>query len=218
MQAPPQRNLGPADTWGRWVEDKIQNFTRVLTQSVQAIERSLSGVNASLTQLTNQQTQLTNQLTQLTNQQTQLTNQQTQLTNQQNMLPIIAAVKNSRYNIPGWSSGTVTLVTTQLTVPANKTRAIITAIPSGVIYIDGAAAIGVTVTVYINGVGTSVAHPWAGESQSTLDYAIVGNALADIVVTPGQQIPVRLDVTATTRPIMGSENWGAINVQGIFSN
>ena len=204
MQAPPQRNLGPADTWGRWVEDKIQNFTRVLTQSVQAIERSLSGVNASLTQLTNQLTQLKNQ--------------QTQLTNQQNMLPIIAAVQNSRRNIPGWSSGTVTLVTTNLTVPANKTRAIITALPSGVIYIDGAAAIGVTVTVYINGVGTSVAHPWAGESQSTLDYAIIGSALADIVVTPGQQIPVRLDVTATTRPIMGSKNWGAINVQGIFSN
>lgn len=204
MQAPPQRNLGPADTWGRWVEDKIQNFTRVLTQSVQAIERSLSGVNASLTQLTNQLTQLANQ--------------QTQLANQQNMLPIIAAVQNSRYNIPGWSSGTVTLVTTNLTVPANKTRAIITAIPSGVIYIDGAAAIGVTTTVYINGVGTSVAHPWAGESQSTLDYAIVGSALANIAVTPGQQIPVRLDVTATTRPIMGSANWGAINVQGIFSN
>ena len=204
MQAPPQRNLGPADTWGRWVEDKIQNFTRVLTQSVQAIERSLSGVNASLTQLTNQLTQLTNQ--------------QNMLKNQQNMLPIIAAVQNSRYNIPGWDSGTVTLVSTNLTVPSNKTRAIITALPSGVIYIDGAAAIGVTVTVYINGVGTSVAHPWAGESQSTLDYAIVGNALADIVVTPGQQIPVRLDVTATTRPIINSENWGAINVQGIFSN
>ena len=133
-------------------------------------------------------------------------------------MPIVAAVQNSRYNIPGWSSGTVTLVTTNLTVPANKTRAIITATPSGRISIDGAAAIGVTVTVYINGVGTSVAHPWAGESQSTLDYAIIGNALADIVVTPGQQIPVRLDVTATTRAIIGSANWGAINVQGIFSN
>ena len=211
MEAPPQRNLGPADTWGRWVENKIQNFTRVLTQSVQAIERSLSGVNASLTQLTNQ-------LTQLTNQQNALTNQQNALTNQQNALPIIAAVQNSRYNIPGWSSGTVTLVTTNLTVPANKTRAIITAIPSGIIFIDGAAAMGVTATVYINGVGTSVAHPWAGESPGPMDYAIVGSALANIVVTPGQQIPVRLDVTATTRPIMGSANWGAINVQGIFSN
>ena len=131
----------------------------------------------------------------------------------QRALPIMLSVNAKRMNIPGWSSGTVTLVSTTITVPDGKTSAVIRAFPSGIIRIDGSDATGVIATVYINGVGEQVAHPWSND----FDYSIGGTSSQTLSVTPGQVIPVRLDVTVGSHPILGSSNWGGLSVDGNFS-
>lgn len=51
---PPQRNLGPGEDWGRWVEEQLQGLQRNSTQSEQGNQRSFANNGAALKQLTNQ--------------------------------------------------------------------------------------------------------------------------------------------------------------------
>lgn len=51
---PPQRNLGPGNDWGRWVEDQLQSLSTSATQAEQGNQRSFANNSAALKQLTNQ--------------------------------------------------------------------------------------------------------------------------------------------------------------------
>ena len=51
---PPQRNLGPGNDWGRWVEEQLQGLSTSATQAEQGNQRSFANNNAALKQLTNQ--------------------------------------------------------------------------------------------------------------------------------------------------------------------
>ena len=51
---PPQRNLGPGNDWGRWVEDQLQGLSTSATQAEQGNQRSFANNSAALKQLTNQ--------------------------------------------------------------------------------------------------------------------------------------------------------------------
>ena len=54
MIAPPQKNLGAGDEWGRWVEQELGVADKSSVQVSQGIDRSLMSVNSTLTQLTKQ--------------------------------------------------------------------------------------------------------------------------------------------------------------------
>ena len=54
MIAPPQKNLGAGDEWGRWVEQELGVTDKSSVQVSQGIDRSLMSVNSTLTQLTKQ--------------------------------------------------------------------------------------------------------------------------------------------------------------------
>ena len=128
-------------------------------------------------------------------------------------LPVALAAQGRRESIPGFASGEVEFTRASLVVPAGKTRAIITAHASGLVGIDGAAATGVGAYIYIAGQWSQIAHPWADGT----DYAIVGTAIREMDVVAGQSIVVRLTCQATSRPVIGTKNWGALAVMGIFS-
>lgn len=130
------------------------------------------------------------------------------------VIPVVVSTQSRRDNIPGFSSGEVTFATTTLTVPPEKTVGSILAFASGMMSIDGASSEGAGAYIYIGDTRTQVAHSWA----QNRDYAIIGNATRQFTVSPAQRITVRLTCTATTRPITGSSNWGAINAVGIFSS
>lgn len=51
---PPQRNLGPGNDWGRWVEDQLQSLSTSATQAEQGNQRSFANNSAALKQLTKQ--------------------------------------------------------------------------------------------------------------------------------------------------------------------
>ena len=58
---PPQRNLGPGNDWGRWVEEQLQSLSTSATQAEQGNQRSFANNSAALKQLTNQLTTLEKQ-------------------------------------------------------------------------------------------------------------------------------------------------------------
>ena len=53
MIAPPQKNLGAGDEWGRWVERTLREREAHRLQETQGLERTLASVNGVLSQVTN---------------------------------------------------------------------------------------------------------------------------------------------------------------------
>ena len=70
LSLPPNRNLGAAEAWGKWVEGNLGDIDQTVIEQSQARQRSEKGLNASLTQLANQIQRLNEQNTSFVTDQT----------------------------------------------------------------------------------------------------------------------------------------------------
>ena len=187
---PPQRNLGPGNDWGRWVEDQLQSLSTSATQAEQGNQRSFANNSAALKQLTNQL----------------------------NAIPVASGYHDERtlWSVP---ANTTTSIST-LSIPwtAGKTKCLVLAIASGGYDSYNSPMIPMAYRAFfrINIAGnTSPALPLIAQNMDT--YAFVGSYSS--LVTSGSDFDIRFQAINTSTYVASSAGFNRLNfdVITIFS-
>ena len=187
---PPQRNLGPGNDWGRWVEEQLQSLSTSATQAEQGNQRSFANNSAALKQLTNQL----------------------------NAIPVASGQHDERtlWSVP--ANTTTNISTISVAWAEGKTSCIVLAIASG--WYDSYAASKIPMadraSFRINIAGkTSPAVPLIAQNMDT--YAFVGSYSS--LVVSGSDFDVRFQATNPSTYVASGTELNRLNfdVITIFS-
>ena len=194
---PPQRNLGPGNDWGRWVEEQLQGLSTSATQAEQGNQRSFANNNAALKQLTNQLNDIRLVV---------------------ESLPVSDGYHDFKQNWVVPSNATTKISDILVSWPDNKTKAIVLVIASG--WYDSYAASAIPMAYRASfdiaiGTSTSPAVPLIAQNMDT--YAFVGSYSS--VVTSGETFSVSFRATNPSTYVASSTALNRLNfdVITIFS-